>query len=101
MNRQGVLYLVSETPETHGVFDRPQETRRKVFCTIKSVGYNEYYRAMENSLTPSFVFVLEDYAEYQNEKTCVYEGKRYRIIRTYLNGQKIELTAEEAKAYVG
>lgn len=102
MMRSGVLYLVAESPETHGVFDPPTETQRMVYCTIKSVGYQEYYRAMENALRPSLVFVLADYAEYQDEKTCVYEGKRYQIIRTYITAQQtIELTVEEAKAYVG
>lgn len=97
MMRLGVLYLVAEDPEAHGIFDTPEETPRQVFCAIKSVGYQEYYRALDNALRPSMVFVLADYAEYEGEKICIYEGVRYRIVRTYITPQMtIELTAEEA-----
>ena len=95
MNRSGVLTLISENPAAHGIFDKPTETSRTVFCTIRSVGYSEYYRALEYGLHPSIVFVLADYAEYQNEKIAEYEGVRYRVIRTYETGGSIELTAEE------
>ena len=41
MNRSGVLTLISENPAAHGIFDKPTETERTVFCTIRSVGYSE------------------------------------------------------------
>lgn len=96
MTRQDILYLVSENPQAHGIFDKPTETARKVYCTVRSVGMNEYYRAMENGLQPTFSFVLTDYAEYKGEKICIYGSTRYRIVRTYVAGQSIELTVEEA-----
>lgn len=96
MNRSGVLTLIAEDPQAHGIFDQPRETERTVFCTIRSVGYSEYYRALDHSLAPSFVFRLADYAEYQGEKICEFEGARYRIVRTYVDGTAIELTVEEA-----
>lgn len=96
MQRQSVVTLIAEHPQAHGVFDGPTETERTVYCTIRSVGYNEYYRAREHDLLPTLVFVLRDYAEYQDEKSLVYEGKRYNIIRTYITPQNtIELTVEE------
>lgn len=96
MMRQDVLYLVSETPSAHGIFDAPAETQRTVFCTVRSVGMQEFYRAMEQDLHPTYVFVLADYAEYGGEKICVYNGARYRVIRTYQTGGAIEITVEEA-----
>lgn len=96
MNRTGVIKLIGEDPAAHGIFDAPKETERTVFCTIRSVGYNEYYRAMDHDLSPSFVFRLADYAEYQGEKICVYEGVRYRVVRVYIDGTAVELTVEEA-----
>lgn len=97
MMRQDIIYLVSESPEAHGIFETHTETQRKVYCAIKSVGYNEYYRAMEQNLRPSMVFVLSDFSEYQGEKICVYDDVRYRIVRTYITPQQtIELTVEEA-----
>ena len=57
----------------------------------------EFYRAMEQDIHPVMVFVLRDYAEYEGEKVCYYEGTRYRIVRTYITPQNtIELTVEEA-----
>ena len=95
--RSDVITLISETPEAHGIFDIRTESERVVFCCVKSVGFREYFQALAQSLHPSFVFVLRDYAEYQGEKICVYHNTRYRIIRTYVTPQQtIELTVEEA-----
>ena len=91
-----VLYLVSENPQAHGIFEAVTEESRMVYCNVRSVGYQEYYRAMENNLQPTFVFVLADYAEYQGEKICLFNNVRYRVIRTYQTGGSIELTVEEA-----
>ena len=96
MWRQGILTLISETPVEHGIFDEIVEDKRDVFCEIRSVGYQEYYRALEQDLRPTFIFRLADYAEYQNEKVCEFEEKRYRVVRTYINNTAIELTVEEA-----
>ena len=96
MIRQDVLYLIAESPKAHGAFDAATETRRMVFCTVRSVGMNEFYRAQENAMHPTFVFTLADSAEYQGEKICEYNGTRYAVIRTYVDRQRIELTVEEA-----
>lgn len=91
-----VITLISENPAAHGVFDTTSETSRQVFCSVRSVGMTEAYTALSNGLNPQFVFVLSDYADYQGEKICSYNGTRYRIVRTYRNNQQIELTVEEA-----
>lgn len=90
-----VLTLVSEY-QPHGVYETPTETQRNVYCTVRSVGMSEAYKAMSNGMRPTFVFDLTDYTDYQGEKVCIYQGKRYRIVRTYRNNQSIELTVEEA-----
>ena len=96
MWRQSVLTLIGESPAEHGIFDTHAETKRVTFCEVRSVGYQEYYRALEQDLHPTFVFRLADYAEYQGEKICEYDGVRYRIVRTYIDRYAIELTVEEA-----
>lgn len=97
MMRSDVIYLVAEDPEAHGVIDKPVETQRMVYCSIKSVGYQEYYRALEQDLHPALVFVLRDYAEYGGEKICVWNDVRYRVVRVYITAQQtVELTVEEA-----
>lgn len=97
MIRDDVLYLVEEDPAAHGVFDAPKETLRMVYCTVKSVGRYEFYRAREYDLEPTLVFVLQDPLEYKGEKIAVYNGVRYQIIRTYVTGSQVELTCGEAK----
>lgn len=91
-----VLDLIGETPAAHGVFDQFTETRTTVYCSVRSVGYNEAYAARANGLNPVLVFALTDFADYHGEKICEYAGKRYRIVRTYRQNQGIELTVEEA-----
>lgn len=90
-----VLTLIGEAPKAHGVTDKPKETERTVFCTVRSVGMNEAYQALANGLQPQFVFVLSDFDDYDGEKICEYKGTRYRVVRTYRRNQAIELTVEE------
>ena len=90
-----VLTLIKEQPKAHGVTEKPTETERTVYCTVRSVGMNEAYQALANGLRPQFVFILSDYTDYDGEKICAYNGARYRIVRTYRNNQSIELTVEE------
>lgn len=65
----------------------------EVFCGRKSVGYREFYAAIEVGLNPSYVFEM-DVDEY--ERACsveggkrqiptelIYDGAKYNIIRTY------------------
>lgn len=96
MERNDVIYLISEKPEAHGVYDKPETTERMVFCTVRSVGMREVYEALAHNLKPEVVFVLADAAEYQGEKTCRWGGLIYNIIRTYEKGQRLELTVERS-----
>lgn len=91
-----VLYLISESPEAHGIFnDKVTETQRMVFCRIKSVSRYEYFRGLDNGLDLTYVFTLQDAIEYQGEKICEYHSVRYRIARTYVNNDgSIDLTVE-------
>lgn len=96
MIRADVISLVTENPEAHGVFGSVTETTADVFAEIRSVGYSEFYAAKSAGIEPSIVFLLSDYSEYSGEKVVIWDSKRYRVVRTYTNGQTIELTCEEA-----
>lgn len=101
MIRDDVCYLVAESPEAHGIFDKPTEPPRMVYCSVRSVGRQEYYRAMENKLHPTIVFVLQDAIEYRGEKIVLWTPRggaqtRYRVRRTYRDGDALEITCEEA-----
>ena len=97
MIRAEVISLIAENPAAHGVFDTAvTETSREVFAEIKSVGYNEFYAAKSAGIEPEIVFALTDYMEYEGEKIVGWNSTRYRVVRTYTNGQTIELTCEVA-----
>lgn len=103
MIRDDVCYLIAESPAMHGVFDtdNTEYTLRMVFCTVRSVGSAEYWRAKTDGHEPAVIITLADRLEYNGEKLLGWNGQPYRIIRTYSDGQFIELECEEAKAYVG
>lgn len=93
MIRADELTLISEV-QPRGAFEAVAETSRVVFCTVRSVTMNESYTAKSVGMNPEIVFVLSNYAEYQNEKLCEWNGVRYRIVRTYVNRENIELVCE-------
>lgn len=101
MVRADVLTLITETPEAHGRFDAPTETRRQVYCTVRSVGMREAYEALSHGLRPEWVFVLTHSFEYQGEKRCEFRGIQYTVLRTYVTeADGIEITVERGNQRV-
>lgn len=96
MIRADVIYLIAETPGAHGFFDKPTYTERMVYCTVSSVGRTEYYQAHVQGLEPTVVFTLTEAGDYDGERILRWNGRVYRVIRTYVDGLGIELTCEEA-----
>lgn len=96
-----ILKLIAVTPpeqETNenGFKNPPAETARIVFADKKSVGYAEFYKAQQSGYNVELKFDI--YAdEYHGEPLAEYEGKRYKILRTYLskNGETVELTLSD------
>jgi phage head-tail adaptor, putative, SPP1 family len=68
------------------------ETVRNVFCGVRSIGMKEFYQAHTTGLQPEIAFVLADYLDYNGESIVEYKGHRYHILRTFHNGQRLELT---------
>ena len=95
MIRASTVTLLTGAPEPRGVFQTPVETEREVYCEVMSVGMKETYEAMASGYAPEMKLVLRDYAEYQGERRCIFEGVRYRVLRTYIrNDYGIELVLE-------
>lgn len=95
MLRADVLELISVSPEAAGVGTEPAETKRGVFCTVRSIGQTEAYLAMGQGLNPELKVILAHDFEYEGERLCSLGGVRYEILRTYItetNG--IELTLQ-------
>ena len=93
-----VIELVREDPKAHGVFEAHTEETVTCFCKVNSVSRNEYYRARDNGLEPVFVFVLSEYADYHGEKVVIFKGRRYEVIRSYVQNHAVELTVGLATA---
>lgn len=74
------------------------DSRREVFCSLRSVGHAEFYEAHAVSYQPELKFVLADYLDYENETLVKYGADLYRVIRTYRTGQELELTVGKASA---
>lgn len=61
---------------------------------IGNVRRNEFYAAAAVGMKPAAVFRVNE-ADYQGEKLLIYDGKRYRLIKTYqLPARQLELTCE-------
>lgn len=71
------------------------ETPRVVFCEVKSVGLKRKLQAMSAGLKLAYKFVLTCYADYNGEEIVEFNGKRYNVIDTYVNGDGIEISAAE------
>ncbi len=87
-----LIYLVKVNESTDAVGDVVySEVLREVFAELKSVGMKEFYEAMAKGLKPELVFELADYLEYSDEPLVEYEGTRYKVLRTYRKGRKLEI----------
>ena len=88
-----VLTLIRQTwtPDAYG--DPIQvETSREVFALLGSIGQTEFYQAQAAGLKPELKFTLADYLDYDGEILAEYRGQRYRVLRTFRSGQRLELT---------
>ena len=95
MNKARIVTLIREDPASHGVGTDPEETGRKVYCTVKSIGMQEAYQAMGIGLNPELKVILAHDFEYQGEDLCELNKVRYKIIRTYVTeADGIELTLQ-------
>lgn len=65
---------------------------RTVFAQLRSIGQSEFYQAQADGLKPQLKFVLADYYDYGDEKEVVYNSKVYKVLRTYRDHNKIEIT---------
>ena len=95
MMKSNVVDLITVSPEAGGVGTEPAETKRTVFCTVRSIGQQEAYLAMGQGLNPELKVILAHDFEYRGEPLCELDGIRYEIKRTYVTeADSIELTLQ-------
>lgn len=96
-----VIKLVSEIKVVDEYGDLISEEReREVFAELRSVGQSEFYQAQALGLKPEIKFLLPDYLEYQGEQKLRFqdfgesEEKEYTVLRTFRNGNVLELVCK-------
>ena len=67
-------------------------TPRMVFCKARSITQTEFYTAGTDNLKPEIAITISHRIDYHDEKLVRYHGNYYDLIRTYWNGDEIELT---------
>lgn len=72
--------------------------RNEVLADLNSIGYKEFYEARATELRPELKFTLTDYLDYEGETLVKHGADLYRVIRTYRDGQKLEITVGKASA---
>ena len=98
MIRINTADLITVSPEAAGVGTEPAETKRTVFCTLKSIGQQEAYLAMGQGLNPELKVILAHDFEYGGEGLAELDGVRYTILRTYVTEKDgIELTLQRTE----
>ena len=102
MMRANVLDLITVSPEAGGVGTDPTESKRTVYCTVRSIGQQEAYLAMGQGLNPELKVILAHDFEYEGEGLCELDGVRYEILRTYITETDgIELTLQRVTRNAG
>ena len=95
MMKSNVVALIQRSPVVGGVGTEPTETKRTVYCTVKSIGMQEAYQAMGVGLNPELKVILAHDFEYNGEDLCELNGHRFRILRSYITETDgIELTLQ-------
>lgn len=87
-----VIYLSTKNSQINNVGDRIQTEERVLrLAKIKSIGQSEFYQAQAQGLKPEIKFVLADYLDYNNQEEVIYNGFRYKILRTFRTGSELEI----------
>ena len=83
MAKAASILLVTKNRKAHGVHETTSDTTRLVLCTVRSIRQSEYYQAENAGYRPDIQFDLTLAADYHDETRLIYQGREYRVIRTY------------------
>ena len=88
-----VIYLLTTEHRTNEVGDQIEQLHKTMrFAKLKSIGQAEFYQAQAQGLKPEIKFVLPDYLDYENQEEVIYNNFRYKVLRTFRNGNELEIT---------
>ena len=88
-----IIYLLQNTSATNSMGDVINKIKKiNLYAEIQSIGQSQSYQAAAVGLKPNFTAKIWKF-EYNNEAYLEYQGKQYKITRTYIrDDEKIELT---------
>lgn len=87
-----VEYRKTEQRDEYGDC-RTEEIRKQRYAELKSISQSEFYQAQTVGKKPELKFELEDYNDYSGEPEIIYEGYRYKVLRSYrTKTNSIEIT---------
>lgn len=83
MDRSRVIYLIAKAYEqnTAGEWVK-QETRKKVYCNVRSATASEWFNGGRQGLNPDYTVTMFR-PDYSGETTLELDGVRYQVYRTY------------------
>lgn len=90
-----LIQLVGKSTIKSNDIGEPTTTENmiEIFAERQSIGLSEFYQANVNGFKPEIAFIIYRF-EYHGEKTVIYNGERYNVIRTAdtkSNGDKIKI----------
>ena len=72
-----------------------EEVKTKLLCRKRSITRSEFYQANQAGIRPSLVVDIHSF-EYDNQELAEFDGKKYRILKTYpIDLETLELTMTE------
>lgn len=87
-----VIFLISTQKTKNKVGDLIEERIQTMrFAKVKSIGQSEFYQAQAQGMKPEIKFVLADYLDYDNQEEVVYNNFVYKVLRTYRQGNEMEI----------
>jgi len=97
MDRSDVIYLISKTyvQDAYGV-QRESETRKRVFCSVRSASHKEKTENGLLGLNSAYSFSVfkydysgEEVVEYNGQKYIVYDATEYNdLMRLYCQSEQ-------------
>lgn len=83
MAKAASIQLITRNRRAHGVHETTTDQKRLVLCTVRKVRQSEYYQAENAGYSPEYQFDLTLAADYHEESALEYQGREYRVIRTF------------------
>lgn len=82
---------------SNGFAEQSEESRRTVFCNMKSVGYNEYFKSQQTGKVVERKCDVHK-IDYEGEDTVEVDGKAYFVLKTYdIDDDTVELTLTDLR----